>query len=791
VIHLSPLFLWTARSFVLVAAVTAAAAVEWPASARVLPAPAPTLCAQADSLRRAGRADLAEQLYREALARGGTRRCATEALSRAASATRLCAPGDALSDSGRSEAAARAYQRALERDPSSDCAVEGLREATSTSFGEWLGDAAGSLRDGAVVLIALVTAPLVVGYVLLLGLGRLPGVRSALTLAPPIRRRLGPRVRILDFDHTALGAEIGPSVAAKVRHAISRPLDRVAPGMRISGQADVAQGLRDVRALSPTAGMVVSALQVFGDLLPSKTFTVTGLLRPDVGRGVEATLTLSGGGPGESETLTSEEFEYDVDADTTDLTSRRLHGLAAAMADWIAHGIAIRVLGSSLTTADAKSFALFRNGVAWWREDPVRARRMFKRALHHDEGNAAALGSLAALESQAGRADESKELLDDAIDRIEKRSRETTGRVRGRLSALGVARHHRTPDWYRLKFNLTGLLAERAHVDAGAIPAARHHALELAVVAASTSRRLKWMRWIQREEGFREFLDEVMVPSAHALLGSLLDDRDQVKQAPGELAKDPGDLRPQLRRAQQRGDGAIPTIGALLASADRGIPRNPGTGYPRHTLACSLAHLASVLDKMDETRAVQAVVDRAFANIEGAIRDEPAVNRRRRAQALSSDGSLAALRAKPAYAERLNAIVERHNKPTTTQLLGRVKAIGPEAASALARVGIVSWDDLGDIETPSVSERLLFDEERVRACTDSYDLLATPGIGIGFANGLSKRGYGSLAALAEADPAELHGEIASEGLAPRLEDVAAWIESAKSRRPTATSGRQG
>lgn len=779
-------------------------------------------CEQAEHLAGLGRADLAERIYGRELLRTMAPRCAIEGMARLARQRGPCVEGDVLRRAGRKQEAAVAYRRALAHDPRSNCARRGLGAVTPAgkTFEDRLDEGASALTD-ALLLLAVALALVAVAVLVLVALvGRVAGLRRLLDMLPPIRRLLGPQLHVEDFDDVALDRRIGPSVAATVRAGIPQRISEVKQQLgQVAGESDLARALRDLQEVSQAFSLWLMVLVALDWLLPRKRFTAVGVLQPDTGRGPGVTLTLQCGSASQAlATLWASELGFTADGDETDQQRVwRVRALARSAGMWVSYGVADSVTGYNSISDDAMSFVLFHQGIYWDdRNDRVKARRMYDQALERDEENAGALGNLGILALSEENFGGAVNYLERSVRSLEQRARPRRRRApteplagiskaidvpparpraaRRRRDAVIPRRRlgpiHRNPDWYRMKYNLA---ATHAHLretgEAGETENARINALQLAVAASITSRKLRRWPARRRHGGLMRFLDTTTDPSARILLVDiLLDEREAVQFDPGDLESDPGDLVPQMRKALDRRDPAwLPSIIALLASVKRRRELSSRTHY---NLGCVFTKLARKQAEIGASGEESGAVDQAISEIATALRQADEAGRRQIIRTARRDPSLAFLKGKPSWGQRLHALLERYSKPTSQATLAELKAIGENGATALAQIGITSWRDLIRLRNPSVREQLQgIDDSRVEKWMAAHEFLLLEDMGTGYVNLLHDLGPSSLSSLASTDVDDIYVRMvkaAGPAGAPPRELVGRWIAAANAAQASAT-----
>jgi len=564
--------------------------------------------------------DAAEATYLKELETPASKECAEAGLTKLGQRAESCAPAQALEAVGEQQEAHAAYLKVLAADPSSACAMSGAeRTRASQSVWSWLGGAAESAGK---LLAALVLALLSAGIVVLLWLQVQtrwkvwPGLRNRWP-ASVVRR---PTLQVAQFDDGALKERLGPPVAGLIRGRITwRRRDRLGLDL-VSGQAGIASALDSLGDISSETKGALAVVKLLDAMLPRRRFVLAGELQP---AGAE--------GPGISLELTREEgFDSLVSFWANPLglagavETEAYQHLAIVAAAWVDHRMASAIDGENLLTGDPKSWAFFSSGVEWQRQGKNDlARMLYEQALIMDGGNVGALANLGILERVANRFDEAQSLLLRALAPTEDQTRPP------KLEPAA------NPDWYRIKYQLAALAANRAAATNDPVELKRtleqDAAQQAKDLALKTSQTIQDLSEQDPESMLIRFLRGTIEPDALVLAASTIPHSANAAMPEGRPSR--GDILAALRQ-----DAIDPWI--LIAFVERGSTRATNTLY---NLGCFYASIGDF--------------NRAAARVITAVCETQRSERQALAAVATLDPILEGLRERlPAFIPKLEAL---------------------------------------------------------------------------------------------------------------------------------------
>lgn len=395
------------RATLLLAGALAAAGVPTLAGAAE-PAGDDPLCATADSLARKGEPTAAQAEYRRlrprpACATAGLR-ATDEALDRDA---RLCAEGAALDAAKRNDDADGRYVEALKSNVDSKCAAAGLAPKKESTGVAGVIDDVGSFLGGAPswppVLIGIAAG---LGVVFLVGYSLLRAFKSSLV--------------VKGFAHDAVGSDqkVGAGVAALVEQKLGETARRerrtadddyhldavVADVELLAQQSDLSQAVGRMGDL-PQLQVLTALLNLIDNLVRSNRLEAGGELLPpgEDGHGITVALYVRGGVRARGALWENKVADWTVeersDGDGATGGAAPYYRLGGPAASWVQYEAA-RALDANVDriTTKAESFALSTAGLEFHRDGKLlEAAEAYRRALHSDPGNVAALVNLSSI----------------------------------------------------------------------------------------------------------------------------------------------------------------------------------------------------------------------------------------------------------------------------------------------------------------------------------------------------------------------------------------------------------
>jgi tetratricopeptide (TPR) repeat protein len=593
-----PLRVALGTALILVSSTLAATATASDASSPSAKTQMKAPCAQADVLEKLGRTAAAQKAYEKELEENPSAPCAKRGLAALGEGAE-CATADALLAGGDDAEAKKAYIETLKAMPASDCGASGLGKTTDPTIWEDFeavsSDALGAIGFGVLVLAALAVAFLILANTL----GRYPPFESRWPMAR-IRR---PTVSVEPLDDTGLkDHKLGIAVAALIKERVEPSTGGDTLKLVSGTTATEETSIDRVSRIGDQGKIAAAVIGLLLSLLPRRHVKVSGQLHPAAeptgpGIGLELHGKLESKG---SATFWASQFLLPSGEGVE--TVRRLAVPAAA---WVSHKVTEETGEKATGSADPTSWALFRAAVErQWEGDFEPARRLYLEALAYDRKNYGAFVNLGFLEAAAGQYETAIELLENALEILQK----TVGEIPS------------NPDWYRVKYSLATQRVNWALVEKKEAQMARGEDEARSLLTTVHDRLSR-----EREDGddaeraLDAFLDDDLKPSLLVLFAGIelsKSDRSRTVSTPNDESEDLDRLEERIRTGERVDPFLL--VEKVVAKYKR---PSPGLSY---NLACFYAQAGdprSALQHLHKT--VEATPPSAWPQLRAEIEHDP------------------------------------------------------------------------------------------------------------------------------------------------------------------------